>query len=251
MVKYYRRRFRRRAFRRRRPMFKRRRVYRRKPRYSRRRFRRPPTRFKNREVRNFRYVQELTINLGEADDGDKAHIPYNLMSPIHPVAGGNHSPLGWDEWWPHYQYWRVLGAKIKVRDNGDGLNAVNETNVLIQIPRSGEMADFDHMTTVYEHFGIDNRKILRCGNAQVPARGPHKSIYKTWSARKWFGMVDKMDRQYYGNLDSGPTKEVKAYVCAYMNRAEANPGIIRLLVQIDYMVEFLGALYDADRDEPT
>lgn len=243
MVKYYRKKsFRKRRAFRRRPMRK---MYRRRaPRRSfRRRFRRsrPATRQPYRKLVTFRYVNLLDANLG-VDEVFARH--YNITDPGAPIDT-THQALGWQNAIREYKFWRVKGVKVTMKNNNDQSNQVIDSVWSMFFDRYETNYNFDDISTRFENFGVNNRKMLRIGRTDL--KGQSRVAY--WSARKWYGPITVTDADYWGSGDNAPIEACYLNVHGGPAIENGDPGMAHLLIQIEYIVEFREPYLDEVRDQ--
>lgn len=241
MVKYYRKRtYRKRRTFRKRPVRKyyRRRAPRRRRSYRRRS--RPPTRMPWKLTRTFRYVNLLDANLAVGQALTRHYLLTNPGGPIDP----NHAALGWDDAVREYRWWRVKGCKITMKNNNDQSNQVIDSIWNMFITREQQLYDYDDLTTKWENFGVNNRKVLRIGMTEK--KGQSRVAY--WSSRKWYGPVTLTDQNYWGQGANEPLEEVWLNVQGMPAIEDGDPGMAHLMIQIEFIVEFREPYLDKVRD---
>lgn len=145
-----------------------------------------------------------------------------------------HSPMGWDQWAALYQRFTVVGSKINLRVLGDyeGSTASSPTAI-------GIFTSEDSSTSVYTSYTdfIEAKK----GVYRLVSGSQMKSVSLTvpFSTKRFFNVKDVKDVDDLGALITGsPTRE--AFFDVWYQGLATNHGLIRIVVTIDYIVDFQG-----------
>lgn len=213
-----------------------RRTYRRRYRRS-----RPATRQPWKLTRTFRYVHLLDENL--AAGGETLSRHFNITNPGGPIDE-THQALGWLDAIDKYRWWRVKGVKVTLKNNNDDRQQLIDSIWHFFFTREQADYNFDDLTTHWENFGINNRKVLRVGT--MDKKGESRTGY--WSARKWYGPITIANQEYWGSGANEPLEAVHLNVHGMSAIENGDPGMAHLMIQIEYIVEFREPYLDRYRD---
>lgn len=147
------------------------------------------------------------------------------------VTGAGHQPLYWDEMAALYQHYIVLGSKITVRFQNQGVAGSDIIGVGIQL-----MDNASNSWGGYDQF-VENGKGSH--GTIGPFGGPSKLILKSfYSPRKMFGIKDVEDFTNLRALVSAAPAEDAVYVIGATSLSGGDPTGVLCHVVIDLVVKF-------------
>lgn len=200
-------------------------------------------------LRKVRYVHQISVNPGP---GELVGESYRLMDPTDPDDSGTHAAMGMNEIIALYKNWKVVGAKITLRENNHGTGNVNPYKFWLKIQDDtvNHMQGLDHLSTWLEQNSDRQGNCLWTGNIGWSMAG-NNQITKYFSARKFQGRTPKVsDGDWNGEAWVGPTIDAYLYVYGIPMNTTYDPGNQSVILQIDYIVKCYHKDYIQARQQP-
>lgn len=233
-----RRRYARRSYARRRPLRRTRRVVRRTRRVVRRRRPLPLNGFPSTYLARHRYVAEIQL---DATAGGIVTYIFRANDMYDPdYSGTGHQPMGFDELSARYDHFQVLGSRITVKHTPVSGTHVNPAHIGVLLTDTPVVTS--NITTVSQLLEQRlNGRHMPMGLVGAPSTRAMDRVSHSFSSKRFFGPRALGVSKYQGSPTSSPTEDVmfEVYAAAI---AGNNPGIVPLLVTIDYV-----ALYTEPR----
>lgn len=217
---------RKRVMRKRRPMRKRRGLRRRKLGGPNRLIGFPQTR-----IVKLRYCDHFDLDPNGAASVEYVFRANSVFDPDRTSTG--HQPLGFDQWFPFYRKYCVIGSKISVRAVSSNTNGVPTVyGVRLNALDSGDTTIF---TNEVEQGKSSIRYIQNITNGNFP-----RPCTMKFSAKKWFGVKDIKDNvAELGSLcTTNPTSQAYYIVWAASQDQSTDVPALKCIAVIDYIVMF-------------
>lgn len=186
-------------------------------------------------VRKLAYTETLTLNPGL---GGIAQYVYSCNSLYDPnVTGAGHQPRGFDQIMAAFNFYTVIGSRIRARVVGSELSGATRlllTNSNTTTPVSMEAAD--SYAYIKENQHVKDQMIIP-GNAQLNANRKI-SLNHGWSAKKFFNAKNLFDgTQWRGTSATSPTEQAYWNVIA-TGWEGADVGACYVEIDIEYIAVF-------------
>lgn len=183
-----------------------------------------------------RYCAE--INLNPVSGGMASHVfrANDLFDPD--VTSVGHQPYGFDQLMALFNHFTVIGSTCKVQQYNSSTTSVNPAWLGIMLTDDGTRVstsvDVNHLL---ESYGAGN--VIGVGWVGAPnGSSIENKVFKSFSAKKFFkknAIIGSAD--YRGDSSASPNEA--AYYEVYCAAIGSNdPGLIQLLVTIEYIAVF-------------
>lgn len=167
-------------------------------------------------------------------------LNFNLMNPGNPDGQGNHAAMGFQDIALNYDRWKILGAKITLREGHQGNSnaAPYKWWLKLQNDQVNRLAQLDHYSTWLEQNADSQGNCLWTGNYGWATAGTN-SITKYFSARKFFGMKTPIEtgESYNGTGWVGPNIKCYLWIYGLAFNDTMDPGHQELSLKIDWIVK--------------
>lgn len=185
----------------------------------------------NRMLVKMRYCQQLYLDASSSSASTWTFALNGLFDPD--VTATGHQPMGFDQFSALYQYYKVLGTRVRLEACGATITTTSENYVGIQFHENLSYVPSDIMQIVER--GREVHRLL--GNQTNQAK-----LAMNWSAKKWYGKKVYSGYDTAGSIAANPSE--LAYCSVFVTRAEnhENPDGLSLLLTFDYIVEWFGPL---------
>ncbi len=139
-----------------------------------------------RAIVKLRYCTGITINPTSGLTGSHVFHASGMYDPD--ITGTGHQPLGFDQWMTFYDHYTVIGSRIHVNFQATAAGATTGASV-VGIRLSDSQATSNSITLLTEQ-GSTSYRYLTDSDAKAET-----SVIKSFSAKKYFGTKNVIDRE--------------------------------------------------------
>lgn len=178
-------------------------------------------------TRKLRYATQIAITGGAL--GAATNVFFRANGCFDPeVAVGGHQPMGFDQYMAMYDHFKVKSSKINVTAVGGDTNAVD--SVILSINLDDDATANVVMASMIEQ-GLTSWAVIASGTNKPT------TVSKTFNSADFFSSK-KYSAELVGNDAADPVEEALFNVSVAALNSGDTPDATRVLVVIDYIVEF-------------
>ncbi len=190
--------------------------------------------FPDKFTAKLRYVQEFGLDTGAGLNSVKTFRANGIFDPDFAVGG--HQPMFSDEIYNIYNTSVVMGSKATLRWIPDDSTNVIPSLIIAYKNKLDKTLQLFDIETILEQ--INRRGMLFAGIINSNVLGTSTQLTITYSPQKDLGIKDPVDDDLLrGTAAAGPSTEFFFEVYS-MSIAGNNPGVVRFIIEIDYLTEF-------------
>lgn len=176
----------------------------------------------------------MKFSLESSNTGIPDSRVFNLNSLFDPdVTGTGHQPMGFDQWKTFYNYYKVLGTRIRAKFYWAAAASVGQAHQVgvVFLPVDTATLYVDPIILTEMTYGR-NYKLLK-SNTRESA-----TITTNWSGKKYFGR-DFSDGTHETAVTVNPLHYARAQVYAYATDASISTSTVECEVYLEYIVQFM------------
>lgn len=149
------------------------------------------------------------------------------------LGAGATQPLGWDNLAALYDHYTVLGSKITVK-----FIKSTDTDTDVDLSQVGLFINDD--TTLSATTGLELLQRPDVKNAVLFPEDGSKTLVKYFSAKKYFARNPRDSDVLTALNNANPSEEAYffAFQCPMDKAGTVNPALIRLYIEVDYIIEW-------------
>jgi len=195
------------------------------------------------------YYNEDRVGVNKSSSAANYNLTYYNANDIYdpnPLSGG-HQAFGWQQWLPHFKYFKVHASKCTVTVQNGGTTDTGGLYVLVYFNRTGQAdlttwltsVDAESATPIKENPLI---KVRRCGvfNAAKPESSYTKKIKYFKRTKDVYGTKDLDDQNFQGQINSASPANVWQWTIGLRTADNISAYTAIQRVFITYWVELFG-----------
>jgi len=190
--------------------------------------------FPKKMITKVRYVTHITLNPGAA--GTAAHHIFKANGLFDPdITGVGHQPMTFDQYMAVYDNYTVIGSKIRATF----INESDDYSYFVGGALKRETTTVANVEELIEQGQVKYRTVT-----EQPAGKPNNVITLNYSAKKFHKIKSLLNESMLrGDDGHNPTEGAYYHIWAADSSTD-DPPIIKVLVQIDYIVAFINPKTD-------
>jgi len=201
------------------------------------------------------YYNEDRVTITKASAANNYSFSYYNANDIfdpNPLIGG-HQAFGWQQWLPHFKYFKVHASKINVSVQNGGQADSGGLYLCVYFNRTGQADLQTWFTSVDAESAVPIKenpiiKVRRCGiyNAAKPESSYVKKIKYFKKTKDVYGLKDLDDQDFQGQINSASPANVWQWTVGLRtaDNISAYSAIVRVF--ITYWVELYGPQVNFD-----